>query len=122
MNSQIILNAKTGTYMLCHDIDIGNYLEMKFLGEYRIENKILVGKPIVKVFYNVELHFSANHNEDNILVSEFVNCSSITNRFLKRYLETITGRIIPMSVTLVDDKWWWPKINGNSVNPHLCSY
>ena len=128
MKNYIILDSKTGTYLWYLDtqrMDIGDYLEIKFTGEHEAENKVLGDHPIVKMSYKVEVHFSAVHNEDNILETEFVSCSKFVNKFLDRYIKHITNRIIPMSVDRVITRswaYWWPKINGRSIDKYRCSY
>ena len=127
MKNKVYLCSKTGTYILYYGdqkIDLGDYLEIKFTGDYHCEDIMICDSPVVIATYEIEVHFSAIHNESNILETTFVSCSRFVNRFLTLQIETF-DKIIPMSVTLVTGgtfDWWWPKINGKSINKHLLRY
>ena len=101
MKNKIILNSKSGVYTLYQDeqkIDIGDYLEVKFIDISNVETIIICNRQTLKVSYNIEVHFSAIHNKDNVLNTTFVSCSKFVNKHIRENWEKISAEIIPMSI------------------------
>ncbi len=125
MKNKIYLCSKTGTYILYYDdqrIDIEDYLEVEFTGG-RCEKVEMTDRPVIRVFYDIKIYFSAIHNENNTLETEFISCSKFVNRYLLEH-ESIKNRVIPMPVTHVSTRnwlWWWPKFDNKSMSFRLFS-
>ena len=125
MNHYIILDSRAGTYILDHygnKIDIGDYLEVKFLGLSNCEKLTGFPRPVIKATYDIEVHLSAIHNEDSILLTEFVSCSNRVNKFLATFMHLRPNKIVPMSIEFMQVKewaWWWPKVDGMSMTENL---
>ncbi len=126
MKNQIVLDSKLGTYILYQDdqgIDIGDYLEVKFTGGGRCEKIEMADRPVLRVIYDIKIHFSAIHNENNTLETEYVCCSKFVNRYILEHKATFS-KIIPMSVTHVSTRkwtWWWPKFDNKTMTFNLFS-
>ena len=127
MKNQIVLDSKLGTYILYYDdqrIDIGDYLEVEFTGKFWYEEATFLSalnKPVIKGIYDIKIHFSAIHNENNTLETTFVSCSKFVNKYIPEH-KSMINRIIPMSVTHVSTRkwtWWWPKFDGKEMSFNL---
>jgi len=130
MSDTIRHDSKVGSYFIFQDAhrrsDIGDYIEVKFTGDFKSEDITICNKPVAIVTYDIELCFSAIHNGSNTLETTFTSCSKYVNRFLifgnklAPYIEP--GIIIPMAVEYkrtLSWGWWWPTFNSQSVTSKL---
>jgi len=108
----LYLDTKTGDYRL-GETDLGDYLELKFLN---IEKS---GKLICIASYDVEIIFSAIHNEQNTVRVTFVTSSIAVNRHIRMNWETeLHDKVATFSIQHMKMsrwEWFWPKINGKQI-------
>ncbi|MFW9874520.1 MAG: hypothetical protein ACFFG0_15545 [Candidatus Thorarchaeota archaeon] len=119
--SYIRIDSKIGTFILHYngkDIDIGDYLEVRFTGEFDFKEYELkdVNRKYVSCFHEIELCFSAIHNENNILKTKFVSSSDKVNCYIAYNLHK--NEMVSMSLERKHSNkytWFWPKFNGESI-------